>query len=269
MQTEIILIEQRTVIFYGDEITIVQGEQDGNRVVFVPIRPITRLVGVDWDAQRRRIQRDPVLSEVAQGVVVTTTPSQDGRGGGSQEMTCLPLDYLNGWLFGINANRVKVESRDALIRYQKDCYRVLADAFKAGELSPDSPFSDLLKRDTPAVRAYHNAHAIMELARNQVILESRLDDYEQRLETLEATIGDPGRHITPEQAMHISQAVKAIALEMGRRSGRNEFNGIYGELYRRFKVPSYRELPAKQFDEAMAFLRDWWQALTDIDEVPF
>jgi hypothetical protein len=56
---------------------------------------------------------------------------------------------------------------------------------------------------------------------------------------------------------------------MGRRSGRNEFNGVYGELYRRFKVPSYRELPAAKFDEAMAFLRDWWQAITDVDDVPF
>ena len=32
-------------------------------------------------------------------------------------------------LFGVNANRVKEEIRDNLIRYQRECYRVLADAF--------------------------------------------------------------------------------------------------------------------------------------------
>lgn len=44
-------------------------------------------------------------------------------------MQYLPLDYLNGWLFGVNANRVKEGIRDNLIRYQRECYRVLADAF--------------------------------------------------------------------------------------------------------------------------------------------
>jgi hypothetical protein len=45
-------------------------------------------------------------------------------------MLSLPLDYLNGWLFGINVNRVKAEIRERLIPYQKECYRVLAEAFK-------------------------------------------------------------------------------------------------------------------------------------------
>jgi len=51
-------------------------------------------------------------------VAVTTTPSGSGVGGGRQEMLALPLDYVSGFLFGINADRVKPEVRDRLIHYQ-------------------------------------------------------------------------------------------------------------------------------------------------------
>jgi hypothetical protein len=47
------------------------------------------------------------------------------------------------------------------------------------------------------------------------------------------------RFITAAQASRISQAVKAVAIALGKVSGRNEFDGVYGELYRRFEVTSY------------------------------
>ena len=33
----------------------------------------------------------------------------------------------------------------------------------------------------------------------------------------------------PEQASQISQAVKAVAMELSKQSGRNEYGGVYGE----------------------------------------
>jgi len=45
---------------------------------------------------------DAVLSEAARFVAVTATEA-DGR----REMLCLSLDYLNAWLFGVSAARVK------------------------------------------------------------------------------------------------------------------------------------------------------------------
>ncbi|MCP5094319.1 MAG: hypothetical protein GY943_02070 [Chloroflexi bacterium] len=51
---------------------------------------------------------------------------------------------------------------------------------------------------------------------------------------IEGQLGDTAHHITPEQAMQISQAVKAVAHELGKRSKRNEYGGVYGELYRRY-----------------------------------
>jgi hypothetical protein len=90
------------------------------------------------------------------------------------------------------------------------------------------------------------------------------------LEAVESLLGDTGRHVTPDQAMQISQAVKAVAIEMGKTTGRNEFGGVYGELYRRFGVTSYKEIPAAKFDDVMAWLGEWYRSLTDSsDELPF
>ncbi len=74
--------------------------------------------------------------------------------------------------------------------------------------------------------------------------------------------------MTPEQASQISQAVKAVAIVYGKKTGRNEFGGVYGELYRKFGITSYKLLPAKQFKEAMQFLSEWYEQLTD-ESLPF
>lgn len=276
------IAEQREVMFYGDEITVVISE---DRTVFVPVRPICDLMGVDAASQRRRIYQDPVLSEVSRPCDVIMT--SQGQPTQRREMLCLPLDYLNGWLFGINADRVRPEIRDRLIRYQRDCYKVLAQAFQRQKVTA-APFEgidvdELLRSGPdPEAQAYRMALAIANIARQQLVLryqiqeqgerldshDHQLDFHAERLDQIEATLGDPSRHISAVQASRISQAVKAIALELGKRSGRNEFGGVYGEVYRRFEIAGYRELPAAKYDEAMRFLRDWYVSLTGKD-MPF
>ncbi|MCB8980639.1 MAG: hypothetical protein H6657_24785 [Ardenticatenaceae bacterium] len=120
-------VREVTVDFYGDEIptALVVIDEDGRQVVYVPVRPLVEYLGLSWSGQWERIKRDAVLSEIVQGVRVTRTPEE----GGTQVMLCLPLDYINGFLFGINANRVKPELRDRLITYQRECYQVLSAAF--------------------------------------------------------------------------------------------------------------------------------------------
>ena len=107
-------IEERTVLFYDDEIKLVIVHENDEQKAYVPVRPICEFLGVTWSPQLRRINRDPILSEIASSVTVTVT--EVGQRG---QMLCLPIDYLNGWLFGINANRVKENVRDRLLRYQR------------------------------------------------------------------------------------------------------------------------------------------------------
>jgi hypothetical protein len=81
------------------------------------MKKICDYLGVAWTAQRQRIKRDPVLAEVLTVVIVTIT-TEGATSTQDREMLCLPVEYLNGFLFGMNANRVKEEIRENLIRYQ-------------------------------------------------------------------------------------------------------------------------------------------------------
>jgi hypothetical protein len=261
------VIEQRDVMFYDDEIIAVRVE---GGAVYVPIRPICNLLELNWSGQRQRIQRDPVLSEAAIECVIHSINPRRGS-------LCLPLDYLSGFLFTISADRIKnLELRERIIRYQRECHTVLSEAFREGRLTSDLSFTELLNSDSPAVQAYKMAQAIMQMARQQIMLEARLDsaethlsDHDRRIETIEATLGASDRYVTADQAMQISQSVKAIAIALSQRSGRNEFGGVYGELYRQFGITSYKQLPAAKFDEAMNYLRQWHQALTDDSDTEF
>jgi hypothetical protein len=107
-----------TVDFRSD--TLVAVERDDG--VFVALRPICEAVGVDWSAQLKRVKGDPVLAEA---VAVIATPF--GRHG--QEETCLRLEFVNGWLMGIDSRRVREVARQRLIEYQRECHRVLFSHF--------------------------------------------------------------------------------------------------------------------------------------------
>lgn len=258
-------IEQKEVVFYDDEVTAVR-LSDGR--VFVPVRPLVERLGVDWNGQRRRINRDAVLSEEVVSVDVTST-----QGGPEQRraMLCLPLDYVSGFLFGLNADRVRPQLRERVIRYQRECYRVLAEAFQEGQLTTDDDFDELLANASPgAVDAYKMALAIVRLAKNQIVLEGRVDSHERqlsahdtRLEDVEEALGLRGEvvTITEDQASQLSQAVKLVAMAYGKQTKRNEFGSVYGQLYRRYSISGYKLLPADKFQDAMAWLNEWHQSL--------
>jgi ferritin-like metal-binding protein YciE len=173
-------------------------------------------------------------------------------------------------LFGINATRVKEEIRERLIRYQRECYKVLAEAFQEGRLTTDPIFDELLESNSESVKAYKMLQALVKLARNQIMIEATLDtheaeltDHRQRLEQIETTLGDERRTVTPEQASQISQAVKAVAITLGKQTKKKEFGAVYGELYRQFGITSYKMLPAQDFERAITFLPEWHQTLQD------
>jgi hypothetical protein len=245
-------VEQKTVEFYEDAIIAVRLDNDE---VYVPIRPICENMGLSWSAQYERINRDPVLTDLAVSVRVTRTE------GAPRDLLCLPLRFLPGWLFGVSANRVKPELKERVLRYQRESYDVLAEAFIDGRLSSDPDFDALLAQDTPEAQAVHIARAMLRLANNQLIMRGQLDDHEGRLEALESQLGDPARYVTPDQASQLSQAVKTVAMKLSIASGRNEYGGVYGELYRKFGITSYKQLPAVKFEEAMRWLNEWRESI--------
>ena len=274
-QTSLIPVDQREVVFYGDQLIAVRGS-DGH--VYVAIGQLCDVLGMDRASQTRRIRADDVLSDGYRGSVNLTYP-----GGGTQPSGVLRVDLLPLWLTGIRTKAVRSEIRDKLERFKREAAKVLWEAFQEGRLTADPALDDLLRADSPAAQAYRMAQAMLQLARQQLLLEARLADadarlhahddrlaaHDNRLEQIESTLGDRGRYITPEQATEISQAVKSIATALHKKSGRNEYGAVYGEFYRKFGIPSYRELPARRFEEAVRFLADWFAEVTGQQGLPF
>ena len=262
---EIVPVGQQTVVFYEDEITAVIALDGGERVVYVPLRPICDFLGLVWSGQFERLQRDPVLSQLVRGVRVTRTPAE----GGEQEMTCLPLEYLNGWVFRVNANRVTDNIREKVIRYQLECYRGLASHFITNPAS--SPTNTLAQVEAMGL-------AIATMAREQMEFERRLDKTEivsqaaavtvvqllERVDVLEARTG-AGEFITEGQASDISQSVKALAIALAKKDGstkyENRFGFVYGEMYRRYRIGSYRRLRQEHYEDVMTWLNQWYQSI--------
>ena len=145
ISTALVPVQQRQVDFYGDEIVAVMIDEGEESQVYVPLRPIVEYLGLTWQGQWERVKGDEILAEVVRSVRVTLTEA------GSRTLLCLPLDYLSGWLFGIEARRVKPELKEKILRYRRECYRVLAQAFRDEALAaadrtrvpsdPDAPMS--------------------------------------------------------------------------------------------------------------------------------
>ena len=113
--------------------SLITVEQNGNH--YVAMKPICENIGLAWEPQVLRIKRDEVLS---QGMIVMIIPTN----GGNQNMICLPIEYLNGWLFGIDINRCKPEIRDTLIKYKKECYQALHDYWFNGKAERTTTVDD-------------------------------------------------------------------------------------------------------------------------------
>ncbi|MCQ4271037.1 phage antirepressor N-terminal domain-containing protein [Pseudomonas kuykendallii] len=125
-----------TVDFHGQALTVITA--NGQRLV--AMKPICEGIGLQWEAQLKRMKRDEVLSTCMSMVDIQMPPDDQRR-----QVTCLPLEYLNGWLFGIDVSRCREAIRPTLIQYKRECYAALAAYWQQGKAA-DAPAPSLLRR---------------------------------------------------------------------------------------------------------------------------
>jgi hypothetical protein len=275
-QQALVPVEQKDIGFYGDTLTAVLTE-DGT--VYVPVRPICDYLGIAWNAQYERMKRDTVLSEVMMSVRVTRTDIvPESRQPRTSQVIALPIDFINGFLFGINASRVKEEVRENLVRYQRECYRVLADAFLTNvTVRP-------LDADDQVLAQLHNMALViaattkemmetkhlaldnqrrLDLAREYLQrMNARLGGIEERLHLFERRI--QAGSLTEEQAREIQHRVNSIAEALTRHDpGTKHHPGVYEALRQESGATSYKAIPLKGYTAAIAFLDNWLQAIEE------
>ena len=258
---------ERVVDFYGDNIPVAQvGEEE----LFVPLKPLAEFLGLDYSSQHRRVRSDSEMAELCRLVRMKVQAS-----GQRQEMFCLPLKLIPAWLFGITTSKVKPELRDRLRLYRREVFDVLWNAFKGEILPAAPPATDL----TPAEQILQQVEAMYKLAQQQVELErqyrvmadymrghvqrtnSQLHDHEQRLVGIELRL-DPATNITDEQASELALAVKNVAYAMEEHGISGGYGKVYSELYRRFRISSYKNLKRARYDEALAWLSERYERIS-------
>ena len=106
----------------------------------VAMKSLVEGMGLSWKPCYDIIMNDEVLKSA---MSVTDMPSA----GGPQKMICLPMEYLNGFLFKLNPRRYKhkPELQAKLVQYQRECYKVLHQYFSKGYVIADWKKKELLR----------------------------------------------------------------------------------------------------------------------------
>lgn len=84
---------------------------------YVAVKPLCESLGVDYQAQHKRISSDEILSRVSSNQTIHDASNR------LQQMTCLPEKFIYGWLFSIQSNSPE------LTEYKLKCYELLYDHF--------------------------------------------------------------------------------------------------------------------------------------------
>ena len=198
-------MKQERVAFYGTELLIVMGE-DGQPMV--SLRHVCDGIGLGYASQTQKVSANP--SFMCYDIVTHDT---SGR---KQEMLCIPLNQLNGFLFSINANRVKPEIRDQLIKYQQECFEVLHKHFS--QKSPSGFFDGV------------TASALMKTIKEEFKVINDKLDFNQEVTT--TSFGD--------DAAEIEELIKLAAQEW--RMTKKE---VWGVIRQDCDVSSYKKTTKK------------------------
>ena len=120
-----------SVPFHGVDLYVVEH----NGQPYTPMKPIITGMGLTWHGQHAKIK----ANATRWGVLELRTPSA----GGLQDMLCMPLRKLPGWLSGIEAGKVKSdEARAKVVAFQNECDDVLWQYWNEGiAINPRQAFA--------------------------------------------------------------------------------------------------------------------------------
>jgi hypothetical protein len=118
-------LQTECVAFHGDQVLTVKKDDK----VFVAVKPISDALGLNWVGQYKKLTEraktpivdnyNPLVRRYDSELVPVPVGHQ------IQEMLCIPLEKMNGWLFSIHPDRVKPEVRAKVVAYQEECFAAL------------------------------------------------------------------------------------------------------------------------------------------------
>lgn len=109
----------KIIKFHEEELLAVEV----NEGWYVAVKPIIDAIGLHADSAVKGIKNDEILGS---SHAIYHVLDASGR---QFPMVCLPIQHVHGWLFSIQAAKVKPEAREKLKLYKLECYQVLFNHF--------------------------------------------------------------------------------------------------------------------------------------------
>lgn len=143
----------------------------------VAITPICDALGVASNSQIERIKSDPILGTTG---MLSISVGADGK---EREMYTIPFKYVFGWLFRIDSRNVKEEAREAVLKYQMECYDILYRHFTAYAdfVEHKQKLIDVqIELEREARKNFNSARTVLKAAESNLYKVSKLsfDDYD-------------------------------------------------------------------------------------------
>lgn len=250
------IVEQMPITMF-DEAVLAARTTDG--LIYLVIADLCALVSLDTASQVRRIRTHEDLSEGLARAAIDT-------GFGIKAQLFLQIDLCPIWFVTINTRRAKPSVRGRLQHLRRyliaETYAAFARATGLPEQS-SRQIEDLgeLDRIDPALN---------DLAERQGRLEASQDKARQAWRALDARVRaleyQVAGVISPAQRGHIYNLVHAWATARVERANTLTYSAAiascWATLKARFRLARYTDLPAKEYDTCIAFIRASYRSLT-------
>jgi hypothetical protein len=139
--------------------------------VFVAIKPICEALGIDHSGQVSTIKNHPILGSV---MVENPTTGSDGK---TYNMLSMPLEFVFGWLMGIDARKVSPDASESVVKYQKEAYRALYEKF----------FLEPVQQKKKLIRILEKENQMMALEAKRKELGADIKMLKEEIETIKTT----------------------------------------------------------------------------------
>jgi uncharacterized pyridoxamine 5'-phosphate oxidase family protein len=171
------VIEFGTVFFNKNKLKILTHD---NKQYFFP-KQICKDLRIDWAVEKRRVVSDNFLFSILR-LIDLPEKIESKKNRKIEKHFILPIEYLNGFLFGLNEKKLKQGQLLKLLNYKKDCYIVLYEYFNSGiifdidKLDSSLEFQDFVYRKLISFKTSQNSL----LERIRIAFINNSEDYDNR-----------------------------------------------------------------------------------------
>lgn len=256
--------EQLPITLFEGVVLAVRGD---NGLIYIGLRDLCAVLGLNHSAQRRRILLDEALH---------LTQFRVQSGGQFRTLDFLLLEDIPVWLLGVQEGRVGEEAQERFGYVKTYLVSAVQRAFTELSSLPDGPSSAI--EDLADLDRIDVAFAqLAEIGRRQAELEASQERARSAFRDLRALITevrDRVRELERQAKTTLSPAQRGTIYQMVQQWGvaraehdRNVKQGVairrsWAEVNAAFGVSTYTDLPAARYDEVVRYVKDQYRALT-------